>query len=66
MESNHNYYGWIPDPVSWIPDSTDQNYLDSGLPYMGQLFNQSHLLMGKKCTSKVAIFAKIDLNPSEC
>ena len=27
---------WIPDPISWIPDSTDQNYLDSGLPYMGR------------------------------
>ena len=24
---------WIPKP--WIPVSTDQNYLDSGLPYMG-------------------------------
>ena len=22
-------------PKPWIPDSTDQNYLDSGLPYMG-------------------------------
>ena len=28
--------GWIPDSISWIPDSTDQNYLDSGLPYMGR------------------------------
>ena len=25
---------WIPKP--WIPDSTDQNYLDSGFPYMGR------------------------------
>ena len=27
--------GWIPDAISWIPDSTDQNYLDSGSPHMG-------------------------------
>ena len=26
-------------PKPWIPDSTDQNYLDSGLPYMGRTEN---------------------------
>lgn len=24
-------------PKLWVPDSTDQNYLDSGLPYMGRI-----------------------------
>ena len=37
---------WIPlagfsMPKLWIPDSTDQNYLDSGLPYMGRIIANS-------------------------
>ena len=48
MDSGFHIHGfripfWILDSISWIPDSTDQNYLDSGFRLLAFFFSYASL-----------------------
>ena len=40
-------------PKPWIPDFTDQNYLDSGLPYMGRMIALLFVMLNTHCNEEV-------------